>query len=69
MKKITFCFALLLSLLFLSFKKDQSSVTLDEVAIKAPFEMPAIKIPNFSNCKEFSIVDFGAVKGDKEQNF
>lgn len=67
MKKITLCFALLLSLVFLSFKKDKSGVTLQEVVVKAPFEMPAIKIPDFSKCEEFSIVDFGAVKGDKEK--
>jgi polygalacturonase len=65
MKKITLCFALLLSLVFLSFKKDKSGVTLQEVVVKAPFEMPAIKIPDFSKCGAFSIVDFGAVKGDK----
>ena len=63
MKKLTLCFALLLSLIFLSFRKDQSLVTLKEIIVKAPFEMPAIKIPDFSKCKEFSIVDFGAVQG------
>ena len=67
MKKLTLCFALLLSLIFLSFKKDQSLVTLKEVIVKAPFEMPAIKIPDFSKCKEFLIVDFGAVQGNKNK--
>jgi polygalacturonase len=67
MKKLTLCFALLLSLIFLSFKKDQSLVTLKEIIVKAPFEMPAIKIPDFSKCKEFSIVDFGAVQGNKNK--
>ena len=67
MKKITLCFAVLLSLLFLSFKKDKSGVALQEVIVKAPFEMASIKIPDFSKCKEFSILDFGAVKGDKEK--
>jgi polygalacturonase len=67
MKKIALCSALLLSVIFLSFKKDPSLVTLKEVIVKAPFEMPAIKIPDFSNCKEFSIVDFGAVQGDKNK--
>lgn len=67
MKKLTLCFALLLSLIFLSFRKDQSLVTLKEVIVKAPFEMPAIKIPDFSKCKEFSIVDFGAVQGNKNK--
>lgn len=67
MRKITFCCCLLVSLIFLSFKKDSVSVTQTEVVVKAPFEMPAIKIPDFSNCKEFLITDFGAVKGDKEK--
>lgn len=67
MKKIALCFALLLSVIFLSFKNDVSLVTLNEVVVKAPFEMPAIKIPDFSKCKEFSIVDFGAVQGNKNK--
>jgi len=67
MKKITFCCCLLVSLIFLSFKKDSISVTQTEVVVKAPFEMAAIKIPDFSKCKEFSIVDFGAIKGNKEK--
>lgn len=67
MKKITFCCCLLFSLVFLSFKKDPTAVTQTEVVVKTPFEMPAIKIPDFSKCKEFSIVDFGAIKGNKEK--
>lgn len=67
MKKITFCCCLLFSLIFLSFKKDPTAVTQTEVVVKTPFEMPAIKIPDFSKCKEFSIVDFGAIKGNKEK--
>ncbi|CAA9200020.1 hypothetical protein FLA105534_02916 [Flavobacterium bizetiae] len=67
MKKITFCCCLLSSLIFLSFKKGPSAVTQTEVVVKTPFEMPAIKIPDFSKCKEFSIVDFGAIKGNKEK--
>lgn len=65
MKKIAICLVLFLSVIFWSFKKNQSSVTLKEVIVKAPFEMPIIKIPDFSNCKKFSIVDFGAVAGNK----
>ncbi|CAM3742812.1 glycoside hydrolase family 28 protein [Flavobacterium chungbukense] len=64
MKKIILCTALVFSFVFLSFKKNYSCVTLKEVNVKAPFEMPAIKIPDFSNCKEFLITDFGAVAGD-----
>ncbi|MTH16049.1 glycoside hydrolase family 28 protein [Flavobacterium sp. LC2016-01] len=67
MKKIALCSILFLSILFLSFQKDPSTVTQKEVVVKAPFEMPAIKIPDFSKCKEFSILDFGAVKGDKNK--
>ncbi|CAD0005829.1 glycoside hydrolase family 28 protein [Flavobacterium chungangense] len=67
MKKLTLCFALLLSLIFLSFKKDPSLVTLEEVVVKSPFEMSSIKIPNFSKCKQYSIVNFGAVSGDKNK--
>lgn len=29
--------------------------------------MPAITYPDFSNCEEFSITDFGAKQGDQEQ--
>lgn len=67
MKKILFVSVLLVSLIFLSFKKNQSGVTLKEVVVKAPFEMPSIKIPDFTNCKEYSIVDFGAIKGNKDK--
>ncbi|MDW8852797.1 glycoside hydrolase family 28 protein [Flavobacterium sp. MMLR14_040] len=67
MKKIILGFALLLSLVFLSFKRDSFCVTLQEVVVKAPFEMPPIKIPDFTNCKEYSIVDFGAIKGNKDK--
>jgi polygalacturonase len=67
MKKKIFSLLFVLSVLFFSFKKASTSVVLEEVTVKAPFEMPVIKIPNFSNCKNFSIVDFGAVKGDKEK--
>ncbi|AWK06312.1 polygalacturonase [Flavobacterium crocinum] len=64
MKKIILFTALVFSFVFLSFKKNYSGVTLKEVTVKAPFEMPVIKIPDFSNCKEFLITDFGAVAGD-----
>ena len=36
-----------------------------ELKVSAPFDMPAINVPDFSNCKKLSIVDFGAVQGDK----
>ncbi len=60
MKKASLGLILFLSLVFLSFKKDKSNVVIKEVVVETPFEMPAIKTPDFSNCKKFSIVDFGA---------
>ena len=42
-------------------------VTIKEVKVKAPFDMPAIKIPDFSKCLKISIAEFGAIKGDKEK--
>ncbi|MFB6340820.1 glycoside hydrolase family 28 protein [Saccharicrinis sp. FJH62] len=35
------------------------------VKVDAPFEMPEIAIPDFSNCETFNIIDYGAVKDDK----
>ena len=65
MKKLALGLAISISLIFLSFKTDKSNVTIKEVIVKAPFEMPSIKTPDFSNCKKLSIVDFGAIKGNK----
>jgi polygalacturonase len=65
MKKLILGLVLFLSLIFLSFKANKSKVTIKEVIVEAPFEMPAIKVPDFSNCKKLSIIDFGAIKGDK----
>jgi polygalacturonase len=42
-------------------------VTTKEIKVKAPFQMPPIKVPDFSKCAKLSITDFGAVKGDKEK--
>jgi len=58
---------LILALFALSFKKDDSSVTVKEIKVDAPFKVPAIKVPDFSKCKKLSIVDFGAIPGDKEK--
>lgn len=67
MKKLILGLVLFLSLIFLSFKTEKSKVTIKEVIVEAPFEMPAIKIPDFSNCKKLSIIDFGAIKGNKNK--
>jgi polygalacturonase len=64
-KSISYSTLLILTLLFFSFKKETSSVVTHELKVSAPFDMPAINVPDFSNCKKLSIVDFGAVQGDK----
>jgi len=38
-----------------------------ESKIKVPFDMPAIKVPDFRKCSTLSIVEFGAESGDKEK--
>lgn len=65
MKKIIFCFVLVLPLILLSFKTEKAVLPQTKVTVKAPFEMSGIMIPDFSKTKKFSIVDFGAVRGDK----
>lgn len=57
----------ILSLLFFSFDKGKSTITTTEIEVKAPFQMPKIKIPDFSQCKKISITAFGAKQGDKEK--
>ncbi|WP_443938344.1 glycoside hydrolase family 28 protein [Pedobacter sp. MW01-1-1] len=44
------------------------NVPSDSVQLKAPFKMPAVKVPLFKGVPIFSILDFGAKKGDKEKN-
>lgn len=65
MKRYTLLVFTLL-MLSLSCSKKQTALRMDEINIQAPFGMPSIKVPDFSNCKEFLITDFGATVGDKE---
>jgi len=44
---------------------DGSHPKTSRITVEAPFEMPDIEVPDFSGCPVFSIVDFGAVAGDK----
>jgi polygalacturonase len=57
--------SLVLAAIFFSFKTDESAVIINETKVKAPFDMPGIKVPDFSRCKKFLITDFGALQGDK----
>lgn len=61
--------AILIILLLANFScaKKDTKIKITEITVEAPFEMPTIKIPDFSNCKKFIITDFGAVQGDKDK--
>lgn len=68
--KSNFLLALLLpSLITILFSCNRGNfgLSMTEIKVEAPFEMPTITIPNFENCKEFSITDFGAEQGNKEE--
>ena len=41
--------------------------SLKSIPVEAPFDMPAITIPDFSSCPKFSIKKFGAKEGDKQR--
>ncbi len=47
---------------------NEKRIKIDEIVVDAPFEMPTIHVPNFEDCPQFNIVDFGAKLGDKESN-
>ena len=54
-------------LLFLFSCSNQKPLLLvEKISVNAPFEMPLISIPDFSNCNEFVITEFGAIPGDQE---
>lgn len=59
---IIICFTILQSC-----KTKNSTVNIHEISTEAPFYMPKIKVPDFSNCKKISITNFGAKQGNKEK--
>lgn len=60
-----FLFFIFLSLLALSFSGKTELPKIKTIQVKTPFGMPAIKFPDFTDVKQLSILDFGAVPGDK----
>jgi polygalacturonase len=62
----TFLLTLVLAI-SLSCSKKPVPVGQEIVKVDAPFEMPAITIPDFKGCTEFRITDFGAVQGDQQK--
>lgn len=47
-------------------KTVKKEIEIREITVEAPFEMPAVKYPDFANAPRFLITDFGAKQGDKE---
>lgn len=44
--------------------KAMVGLDVEKVTVEAPFAMPTLEIPDFSDCPRISIADFGAVGGD-----
>lgn len=59
--------ALVIVTLF-SFQKTGTTVKTTSLKVKAPFDMPALKIPDFKLCNRYTITDFGAEKNNKTKN-
>jgi len=54
-------------LTFLVSCQNKPAVIMKEIIVEAPFKMPVIRYPDFSNSAKFQITDFGAKPGDQEQ--
>lgn len=61
MNKFSF-FSILFSIIFFQIN---AQVKTEKIRVSAPFRMPVISIPDFSESPEFVITDFGAVQGNK----
>ncbi len=48
--------------------RNDTSLKTHQINVKAPFDMPEITVPDFGNCLQFPITDFGAEPGNKEKN-
>ncbi|WP_456865803.1 glycoside hydrolase family 28 protein [Galbibacter sp. BG1] len=61
---------LLVGFLFTCFlfscKQQKKEIAVQTSHITAPFGKVSIKVPDFSNSEEYSIADFGAIKGNQE---
>ena len=58
----------LVVLVLSSSRASRSIVVVNQIQVEAPFDMPAINVPDFSRTKAFPIQQFGAVQGDKDKN-
>lgn len=66
MKHSTFLL-MAIAVVCLSCSAQHNRLSMETVTVDAPFDMPAIAIPDFSESERFLITDFGAVQGDKEK--
>jgi hypothetical protein len=65
--KRTIISLMMIAVIALSFAKAQS-VEINELQVKATFDMPASKVPDFSKCVALSITDFGAIRGIRKKH-
>ncbi|MBT30454.1 MAG: polygalacturonase [Thalassobius sp.] len=65
MSRILLSLFILCTLLISACKEKPKGVLITEIKVEAPFEMPAIKSPDFSQCEKYLITDFGAKQADK----
>ncbi len=54
------------TIFYISCKTNYKPLKHKIIKVKAPFEMPTIPIPDFTNCEQYLITDFGAVQGDQQ---
>ena len=66
MRKSSVLLILISFTIFQSCKTKNPRVNINEISVEAPFDMPNIKVPDFSNCKRMLITDFGAKQNNKE---
>lgn len=45
--------------------RPRGALAREQVRVQAPFDMPAIAVPDFSGCPRFPITDFGAAQDDQ----
>ena len=67
MRKSNVLLILICFTIFHSCITKESSVKIQEISMEAPFDMPCIRIPDFSDSPKFFITEFGAVPGNKEK--
>ncbi len=56
----------IVSLMLFSCSRKEDTIKTINIEIEAPFEMDSITIPDFENCKELVITDFGAQENNLE---